>query len=284
MGESYLFMKKLFVLLVLLVTGLGYSQTKGSHNDTLEKWYNKNRLAVEKEFVRLIDSARSNITLEKTVNYRSENGITQKEFKSLIKRERAAGNPCQVYKHKKGNKIDFVSVTKSFSAVNIKYDSILSLASNHHAQFLVEVGESGILSHQEYQNYYGFEYKGNLPILEHPIDRVKYYCPNRTMHGECASMCRIGHIATLEETAALNYWVKNINHVNVKSVAMFFFKGFKNSKPHWNAFMSKGDIDYMGVSFIMDFKNGHVTFVTVMGNDINNKYGDLYVEGLSIDD
>lgn len=275
-------MKKLLVLLVLLVSGLGYSQTKGSHNDTLEKWYNENRLAVEKEFVRLIDSARSNITLEKRIIYRSVDGFSEKSLRTILKTEKKDGNFCQVVNYEKGNKIRFIIVTKSFSAVNIKYDSILSLASNHHAQFLVEVG-AGLLTHQEYQDYYGFEYKGNLPILEHPIDRVKYYCPNRTMYlGECASMCIIGHIATLEETAALNYWVKNINHVSVKSVAMFFFKGFKNSKPHWNAYMSKGDIDYMGVSFIMDFKNGHVTFVTVMGNDINNKYGDLYVEGLSI--
>jgi hypothetical protein len=261
-------MKKLLVVLVLLVSGLGYSQ---SHNDTLEKWYNENRLAVEREFVRLIDSARSNITIEKHFAFRSSDGLSQKDIKSIVKEEESNGNFCQVVKFSGKQKINFVIVTKKVPVVKIQYDSILSLASNHHAQYLVEVGESDVLSHQEYKNYYGFEYDGDLPILENPTDRVKFYCPNRTMYlGECAAMFIIGHIATFKETAALNYCVKNINHVNVKSVAMLFFKGFKNSKPHWNAYMSKGDIDYMGVSFIMDFKSGDVRFVTVMGNDKND--------------
>lgn len=260
-------MKKLMVLLVLLVSGLGYSQ---SHNDTLEKWYNENRLAVEREFVRLIDSARSNITIEKHFTFRSSDALSQKDLKSIVKKEESNGNFCQVVKFSGKQKIDFVIVTKKVPVVKIQYDSLLSLASEHHAKYLTEVGESDVVSHQEYKNYFGFEYDGDLPILENPTDRVKFYCPNRIYVGECANSGIVGHIVTLNRIAANNYWVKNINHVNVKSVAMFFFKGFKNSKPHWNAYMSLKDIGLIGAYFKIDFKLQSTSFVTVMGNDKND--------------
>jgi len=264
-------MKKLMVLLVVLVSGLGYSQ---SHNDTLEKWYNENRLAVEKEFVRLIDSARSNITIEKQFIYRSSDGLTQKELKSIKKEEESKGNHCHVINQTKGNSINFIIITKHLPVVKMEYDSILSLASNHHAEYLISVGSSEVLSHQEYKIYYGTPYEGDLPILLNPTDRVKYYCPNRVYVGECNWGGKVGHIATFEDVAPINYWVKNIDHVTVKSVAKFFFDGFKNSPKHWAAFMGEDDIDLMGVSFIMDFNNNYVNFVSVFGKDKSKiKYG-----------
>ena len=270
-------MKKLLVLLVLLVSGLGYSQ---SHNDTLEKWYNENRLAVEKEFVRLIDSARSSLTVEKHFAFRSSDGLSQKDLKSIVKEEESNGNFCQVVKFSGKKKINFIIVTKQVPVVKIQYDSLLSLASEHHAKYLTEVGCGA--THGEWEKFQGtvsfkgvetkkdYVYKGNLPILYVPSDRVKYYCPNRVYFGECVSTGIVGHIATFEEAAAEKYYVKNIDHVNVKSVAMRFFKRFKNSKDHWNLFMKSEDVGLMGVSFVMDFNNSEISFVTVMGNDKND--------------
>jgi len=274
-------MKKLMVLLVLLVSGLGYSQ---SHNDTLEKWYNENRLAVEKEFVRLIDSARSNITIEKQFIYRSSDGLTQKELKSIKKEEESKGNHCHVINQTKGNSINFIIITKHLPVVKMEYDSILSLASNHHAKFLTEVGCGP--THGEWKKFQGnvsfdgvvtkkdYVYEGDLPILLNPTDRVKYYCPNRVYVGECNWFGGVGNIATLNSVAAVNYWVKNIDHVTVKSVAKKLFDSFKNSPKHWAAFMGEDDIDLMGVSFIMDFDRDYVNFVSVFGKDKSKiKYG-----------
>jgi hypothetical protein len=266
-------MKKLLILLVLLVSGLGYSQ---SHNDTLEKWYNENRLAVEKEFVRLIDSARSSIIIEKLFGYTSLEGYSQKELKSIKKEEKSKGNHVQVVKE--GSRILSVFVTKHVPVVKMEYDSILSMASNHHAEYLRSVGSSRTLDHQEFKDFYGTPYEGDLPILLNPTDRVKYYCPNRVYVGECNSMGRIGHIATLTRNAAINYWVKNIDNVNVESVAKFFFDGFKNSPKHWDAFMGEDDIDLMGVSFIMNFDNDYVNFVSVFGKDKSKINNDLFAK------
>ena len=266
-------MKNLMLVLVLLVSGLSFSQ---SHNDTLEKWYNENRLAVEKEFVRLIDSARSNLTIEKDFIYRSSDGLSQKELKSIKKKEESQGNSCQIVKKSKGNNINFIIISKEMDVVKMEYDSILSLASNHHAQYMIAVSESGRYSHREFKNFFGYEYKGDLKILEKPSDRVKHYCPNRVYVGECASVGIVGHIATFDRQAAINYYVKNIDHVNVKSVANHYFNRFKNSSKHWKAFMSSEDIDLMGVSFIMDFINSETSFVTVMGKDKSKINDDLF--------
>lgn len=257
-------MKNLILTVSLVISGsiIGFSQ---SHNDTLEKWYNENRIAVEKEFVRLIDSARSNLTIKKQFIYRSSDGLSQKELKSIKQGEKSKGSDCQVVKQSKGNKINFIIVSKQVPVIPIKYDSILSLASNHHAKYLVEMAFGA--THGEWKEYDGYTYNGDLPILRVPSDRVKYYCPNRVYVAECLSKGIVGHIATFKSCAAKNYWVKNIDHINVKSVSNLFFKAFKNSKDHWNIFMKSEDIGLMGVSFVMDFNNGEMSFVTVIGND-----------------
>jgi hypothetical protein len=265
-------MKNLMLVLVLLVSGLVYPQ---SHNDTLEKWYNENRLAVEKEFVRLIDSARSNLTVEKQFIYRSSDGLSQKELKSIKQDEESKGSDCQVVKQSKGNKINFIIVSKQVPVIPMKYDNILSLASNHHAEYLVEMGFGA--THGEWKEYEGHTYNGDLPILYVPSDRVKHYCTNRVYVGECVGTGVVGHIATFESSAAENYWVKDIDHVNVKSVSNLFFKDFKNSKDHWNLFMKSEDVGLMGVSFVMDFNNSEMSFVTVMGNDKETIETDLFV-------
>jgi hypothetical protein len=271
-------MKKLLVLLVLLVSGLGYSQ---SHNDILEKWYNENKLAVEKEFVRLIDSARSSVMIEKLFHYRSKNGFTQKELRKIKKTEKLNGSVVSVTRrnYKKYRlKIDRVNVIKDVSVEKIVYDSLLSLASEHHAKYLTEVvPKSGYISHQEYEDYYGYKYEGTLPILEHPSDRVKYYCPERSYQGECASYGIVGHIATLDSEAQIDFYIKNLNHINVKSVAFYLFQVFKNSPKHWEAYMNPKDINLMGTTFIMDFQNQQMSFVSVMGNE-KNKYVPEIVE------
>jgi hypothetical protein len=276
-------MRNLMLVLVLLVSGISFSQ---SHNDTLEKWYNENRLAVEKEFVRLIDSARSNLTIEKDFIYRSSDGLSQKELKSIKKKEESQGNSCQIVKKSKGNNINFIIISKEMDVVKMEYDSILSLASNHHAQYLSEVGcgathgewekFQGIVSFKGVESKKDYVYEGDLPILYVPSDRVKYYCPNRVYVGECVSAGLVGHIATFDRQAAINYYVKNIDHVNVKSVANLFLKDFKNSPKHWEIFMSSDDIDLMGVSFIMDFNNSRMSFVTVMGKDKSKINTDLF--------
>ena len=146
-------MKNLFLSLVLLLSVNGFTQ---SHNDTLKKWYSVNKLAVEKEFVRLIDSARSSLLLEKHVIYRSVDGITQKELRSIVKKERSEGNFCYVDRYVKKRKIRFILITKNFHVVKMEYDSLLSLAAGHHAKYLSEVVEkSGYISHQEYKNFFG---------------------------------------------------------------------------------------------------------------------------------
>ena len=273
-------MKNVLFVLSLLVSGFVSSQ---NHNDTLQKWYLTNKLAVEKEFTRLIDSARSTLILEKRVIYRSVDGVSQKELKSILKKETSNGNFCDVNKYPKSNKIRTIVVTKNFPVVKMKYDSLLSLAAEHHAKYLNEVvSHTGYISHQEYKNYHGYEYTGPLPILENSKDRVKYYCPSRYDMGECAIDGIIGHIATLKRDAPVNYWVKNIDHVNVKSVAYHFFETFKGSPKHWDAFMRVSDIDLIGVSFIMNFENTKMEFVTVMGQDKDKINNSLYVEGLSL--
>jgi hypothetical protein len=274
-------MKNLFLSLVLLLSVNGFTQ---SHNDTLKKWYSVNKLAVEKEFVRLIDSARSSLLLKKTVIYRSDDGFSQKELRTIVKKETAEGNFCQVIKKSKSHKIFYILITKNFHVVKMEYDSLLSLAAGHHAKYLSEVVEkSGYISHEEYKNYSGYIYNGSLPILEYPSDRVKYYCPSRYYAGECLIDGIVGHIATLEKEAAINYWVKNINHINVKSVAKKFFEDFKSSKKHWEAFMRLSDIDLMGVYFLMNFENSQMEFVTVMGKDKEKYINPMYdVEGLTL--
>lgn len=273
-------MKNVLFVLSLLVSGFVSSQ---SHNDTLQKWYLVNKLAVEKEFARLIDSARSSLMIEKDVIYRSGDGFSQKELKSIFKKETSDGNRCQVVKHSTGNKINFIIITKSFPVVKMKYDSLLSLAAEHHAKYLNDVViHSGVIGHQEFKNYYGYEYNGPLPILENSKDRVKYYCPSRYDMGECAIDGIIGHIATLKRDAPVNYWVKNIDHVTVKSVAYHFFETFKGSPKHWDALMRASDIDLIGASFIMNFENTRMEFVTVMGQDKEKINNSLFVEGLSL--
>jgi hypothetical protein len=184
----------------------------------------------------------------------------------------------------KKRKIRFILITKNFHVVKMEYDSLLSLAAGHHAKYLSEVVEkSGYISHEEYKNYSGYIYNGSLPILEYPSDRVKYYCPSRYYAGECLIDGIVGHIATLEKEAAINYWVKNINHINVKSVAKKFFEDFKSSKKHWEAFMRLSDIDLMGVYFLMNFENSQMEFVTVMGKDKEKYINPMYdVEGLTL--
>jgi hypothetical protein len=274
-------MKNLFLSLVLLLSVNGFTQ---SHNDTLKKWYSVNKLAVEKEFVRLIDSARSSLLLEKHVIYRSDDGFSQKELRSIVKKERSEGNFCQIIKKSKSHKIFYILITKNFHVVKMEYDSLLSLAAGHHAKYLSEVVEkSGYISHQEYKNYFGYIYNGSLPVLENSSDRVKYYCPSRYDAGECLIDGIVGHIATLEREAAINYWVKNIDHVNVKSVAKKFFEDFKSSKKHWEAFMRLSDIDLMGVYFLMNFENSKMEFVTVMGKDKEKYINPMYdVEGKTL--
>lgn len=273
-------MKNVLFVLSLLVSGFVSSQ---NHNDTLQKWYLTNKLAVEKEFTRLIDSARSSLILEKRVIYRSVDGVSQKELKSILKKETSNGNFCDVNKYPKSNKIRTIVVTKNFHVVKMEYDSLLSLAAEHHAKYLNDVvSHTGYICHQEYKNYHGYEYTGPLPILENSKDRVKYYCPSRYDMGECAFDGGIGNIATLKNEAPNNYWIKDINHINVKSVAYFCFDAFKNSKKHWAAYMTLSDIDLIGVSFMMDFKNLHFDFVTVMGQDKDKINNSLYVEGLSL--
>ena len=274
-------MKNLFLSLVLLLSVNGFTQ---SHNDTLKKWYSVNKLAVEKEFVRLIDSARSSLLLEKHVIYRSDDGFSQKELRTIVKKETAEGNHCYVDRYLKKRKIRFIIITKNFHVVKMEYDSLLSLAAGHHAKYLSEVVEkSGYISHQEYKNYFGYIYNGSLPVLENSSDRVKYYCPSRYDAGECLIDGIVGHIATLEREAAINYWVKNIDNVNVKSVAKKFFEDFKSSKKHWEAFMRLSDIDLMGVYFLMNFENSKMEFVTVMGKDKEKvNFDPLFVEGKTL--
>ena len=273
-------MKNVLLILVFLISGFVSAQ---SHNDTLQKWYLANKLSVEKEFARLIDSARSSLILEKRVIYRFVDGISQKELKSILKKETSDGNFCDVNRYPKGNKIRTIVVTKNFPVVKMEYDSLLSLAAEHHAKYLTNVViHSGVIGHQEFKNYYGYEYNGPLPILENSKDRVKYYCPSRYDMGECAIDGIIGHIATLKRDAPVNYWVKNIDHVNVRSVAYHFFETFKGSPKHWSALMRVSDIDLIGASFIMNFENTKMEFVTVMGQDKEKINNSLFVEGLSL--
>jgi hypothetical protein len=87
----------------------------------------------------------------------------------------------------------------------------------------------------------------------------------------------VGHIATLDSEAQIDFYIKNLNHINVKSVAFYLFQGLKNSPSHWEIYMNPKDINLMGVTFIMDFQSQQMSFVTVMGNE-KNKYVPEIVE------
>ncbi len=258
-------MKNVLFVLSLLVSGFVSSQ---NHNDTLQKWYLTNKLAVEKEFTRLIDSARSTLILEKRVIYRSVDGVSQKELKSILKKETSNGNFCDVNKYPKSNKIRTIVVTKNFPVVKMKYDSLLSLAAEHHAKYLTNVGDKHV-SHEEYPNL-----TSNFLILEKPKDRVNHFCVNRIFVGEC--------LATYKCNVKLDISLPDeLNGLSVESFAYHFFKRFKGSKPHWSIFMMKEDVDFIGCSLDIDFNNNFLSFVVVIGNDINH-HKTLFVEGLSL--
>ena len=134
---------------------------------------------------------------------------------------------------------------------------------------MVEVGDKYV-SHDENK-----EYVSNFLILDRPKDRVNYYCENKVYIGEC--------LTTYKTNVKLKFSLPvSINSVTVKDFAYYFFKTFKDSKSHWSILMMENDIDYIGCSLQMDFNGSFISFVVLTGNDKNNKYGDLYVEGLSI--
>lgn len=259
-------MKNLFLSLVLLLNVNGFTQ---SHNDTLKKWYEANKLAVEKEFVRLIDSARSSLLLEKHVIYRSVDGITQKELRSIVKKETSEGNFCQVIKKSKSHKIFYILITKNFHVVKMEYDSLLSLATEHHAKYLLNVGEKHV-EHEEYEKF-----SSNFLILYDVKDRVKYYSKGRTCIGEC--------LTTFKTNIGLQFVLpEELNGITVENFAYYYFNIFKDSKPHWKILMMKHDVDYMGCSLEIDFSKSFISFVAITGNNINNNYDDLNVEGLTL--
>jgi hypothetical protein len=225
----------------------------------LEKWYNENRLAVEKEFVRLIDSARSNITIEKLFGYTSLEGYSQKELKSIKKEEESKGNHVQVIKE--GSSILSVFVTKHLPVVKMEYDSILSLASNHHAEYLIKINQSDV-SHEETVKIDGFE---NITT---PKERCLRFSTGRVYVSECLTVS--SYNTNLENSLLFD----NLRSVDAVGFAYLLFERFEKSKNHWALLTSTDDIDLMGASFMMDFENNRISFVTVLGKDKSKiKYG-----------
>lgn len=268
-------MKKLITLLFVLVSVIGLSQTpyKDSIRNLNNEWYDLNKEKVELEFVRLIDSARqanlrdvryvksytlktnSLLELDPTAHL-SYDGIfdTKKELLNILKEEKNKSNyvSSNVYKHKTDYQI---SITYSRRPRNIVYDSLLSLASEHHSKYQIEVEPSEIITpHVEFKNYKGYEYTGDLPILKEYTDRVNYYCPNRHAGGEC-----------------MTFDLGGLHKKTAKQLAYEYFMRFKKSKKHWELFMSEGDFPLMGVYMGMSKKTNYIVFVSLIGLDKNYK-------------
>jgi len=274
-------MKKLITLLFVLVSVIGLSQTpyKDSIRNLNNEWYDLNKEKVELEFVRLIDSARQanlrDVRYVKTFTLKTNSileldtsasthyvGIfdTKKELLYILKEEKKKTNyvSSNVYKHK----TDYtISITYSRRPRNIKYDSLLTLAAEHHSKYQIEVEPAKEYSHSEYKNYYGYEYKGDMTILENPKDRVEYYCPNIIYLGECVMF----------DPTHKNGCMGDLYKKSVKDFAYDYFIGFKKSKGHWAAYMQEGDIPSMGAYLGMSKETNYIIFVTVMGKDKNYK-------------
>tara|TARA_R110002020_G_scaffold475467_2_gene710415 strand:- start:1557 stop:2372 length:816 start_codon:yes stop_codon:yes gene_type:complete len=267
-------MKKLITLLLIIITSVGYSQN--SYKDSIinlnNEWYELNKEKVELEFVRLIDSARqsnlpdvifkdsytmkSNFYLAIGFTGNKEIFDTKKQLKEKLKEERKNDSTINISVFK-GDGYTSFSATKQRRPVNVVYDSLLTLAAEHHSKYQVEVEPAGFYSHQEYEDYFGFKYVGKLPVLEHPGDRIKYYCPNRSLVGEC-----IGFDPTHRNGCMGDLYKKNI-----KDFAYSSFIRFKNSEKHWEIFMEEGDVPFMGVYMGMSKETNYIVFVTIMGKE-----------------
>ena len=157
----------------------------------------------------------------------------------------------------KGDGYTSFSATKQRRPVNVVYDSLLTLAAEHHSKYQVEVEGADKYSHWEYNNYYGLKYEGDLTILEKPIDRVKFYSTDRIYVGECVMFDQTHN----------NGCMGDLYKKNIKDFTYNYFINFKNSEKHWESFMEEGDIPLMGVYMGMSKETNYIVFVTIMGKE-----------------
>ena len=276
-------MKNLITLLIVLTSILGYTQEFQWLNiDSVKsrnyKWYLENKESVELEFVRLIDSARqTNVGL---VEYSETHGVkgdpdfdigftvsgniynTNKDLKEKYKQEKLNDSVVDIRIDKKSEFMSLV-VSKTRKVNHIVYDSLLSLSAEHHAKYLINVQESGVATHQEFELHHGVKYSGDLPIIFEPSERVEFYSPNRYYKGEC---CRWDPTNDMNVTNG-----KFLYQKSASDVAYEYFDSFKNSPLHWKAYMQTGDVNLIGSYFGFDEVTNFISFVTVMGNKKKTK-------------
>ena len=259
-------MKNLFLFLFLFVSNISICQTD---KENFDLWYVKNRNSVEMEFVRMMDSARNDLKVSHeyyiSTEYKEYNYI---QLKKLEKEEIKKGNKTFLTRTTTEKKYYYLMVTKKERVSHMIYDSIHSLPSKHHAEFLMELGENGIITHNEYNVINGYKYKGDLEPLAFPVDRIKYYSSitgqKMSFNGECLIWSNYDNLMSKTNIYNKNFWSEENTQIAIFYVASHMFESFKKSKPHWKIFMTCADIKTMGVFFNYNPKTKFITFVSLV--------------------
>jgi len=184
-------MKTILTLVVVLVGFVGNSQNRITE-DSLKLWYSTNKLAVEKEFIHMIDTARDHIITEKIYMFHEKKGYTQSEFREIRKKSRENGLYSNFERKKyltifgreiNYGKIIYVTTSKESRVPHLKYDSAISMAARHHAIYLNKVG-FGHISHTE-----DSKLVKDYEVLENHWDRMNKYDSRRLVtFGECLTV------------------------------------------------------------------------------------------------
>ena len=277
-------MKKIITLLLVIIISLGYSQTPEEVKETTYvryvEWFDEHGSDVEREFVRLLDSARNDVTPPNHYGYYTkEKKYTKRELKRLQKVEDKKGNATLFYPIGKKDKYYFLSVVRNERVPHIKYDSLMSLGCAHHNRYLSNTygikydtilgsqwsGKPELyakvyrhpVGHQEIPNWNGMKYYGKDTLINKFFNRVSYYAPDRN------AMCEVV-LAT-----PLTYYYKYGN--NITRIAKSILVGFKNSPKHWEALMASTKYTLCGIDFsYMKNTTYGYSYVTVVLGVIEN--------------
>ena len=282
-------MKKLITLLLVLNTILGYSQTPDEIKETTYpryvEWFDKHGSDVEREFVRLLDSARNEVTTPNRYGYNTkEKEYTKRELKRLQKVENKKGNSAWLYPIGYKDIYHFLSVVRNERVPNIKYDSLMSLGCAHHNRYLsntygikydttlvsITRGKPELyatifchpIGHSEIPNWDGMEYYGKDTLINKFFDRVSYYAPDRN------ALCEV------VLGGPLTYYYKCGDDIN--GAAKFLIERFKNSPKHWEVLMAPTKYTLCGIdfSYMKNTPDGYSYVTVVLGvieNDLTYK-------------
>ena len=271
-------MKNVLVFVFVLVGFVGNSQDRITE-DSLKRWYLTNKLAIEKEFIHMIDTARDHIKTRKVYMFHELDGYSQSEFREIRKKSREKGLHSNFERKKyltifgreiNYGKIIYVTAGKEYRVPHLKYDSTLSLAAKHHSIYLNKVG-FGHISHTE-----DAKFVKNYEVLEDHWDRIKKYDKRKLyFFGECLTVT--GSNVDLN----ISIFYHELGELSIEAMAKYHFKQFRDSKPHWDIFMIQEDVDFMGLSLEIDFEKNMLSLVTMLASEKEtyDKYNGPFIDG-----